>query len=142
MTGLPHGLRIEHLDEPLGLLTRSPRMSWRLPAGASLQLGYRIRTDNGWDTGWVSDDRHLLVPYAGPALRSAQRVTWRVQVDTDLGRSEWSEPAGFETGLLDDGDWTAAWIEPGRMPDGPPGRRPAAMLRIEFDVPRPVVAAR
>jgi alpha-L-rhamnosidase len=142
MTDPAHGLRIEHLDEPLGLLTRSPRMSWRLPTGAGLQLAYRIRTDNGWDTGWVGDHHHVLVPYAGPELRSAQRVTWRVQVDTDLGRSDWSEPAWFETGLLDAEDWTAGWIEPGRMPEGPAGQRPATLLRVGFDVARPVVSAR
>ena len=28
------------------------------------------------------------------------------------------------------------------MPDGPAGERPAALLRFEFDVDRPVVAAR
>jgi alpha-L-rhamnosidase len=142
MTDLPHGLRIEHLDEPIGLLARTPRMSWRLPAGASLQLAYRIRSSNGWDTGWVSDRHHLLVPYAGPALRSAQRVSWRVQVDTDLGRSDWSEHARFETGLLAAQDWTAAWIEPGQVPAGPAGQRPATLLRVDFEVARPVVAAR
>ncbi len=47
-----------------------PGSSWR----------YRLRTDNGWDTGWVDSDRSLLVPYDGPPLTSAQRVQWQVQV--------------------------------------------------------------
>jgi alpha-L-rhamnosidase len=142
MSGAPHGLRVEHLDEALGIRTTAPRLSWRLPDGAREQRAYRITSDNGWDTGWVDSDRSLLVPYAGPPLASSQRVEWRVQVETDLGESPVSEPARFETGLLWAEDWRASWVEPGVMPDGPAGERPAALLRFEFDVDRPVVAAR
>jgi alpha-L-rhamnosidase len=39
-------------------------------------------------------------------------------------------------------DWAASWIEPGTMPAGEKGERPAALLRLEFDVERPVAAAR
>ncbi|MGY1846485.1 family 78 glycoside hydrolase catalytic domain [Blastococcus sp. SYSU DS1021] len=138
----PHGLRVEHLDEALGLRSTAPRLSWRLPEGAREQRAYRITTDSGWDTGWVGGDRGLLVPYAGPPLCSGQRVEWRVRVGTDLGESPWSEPASFETGLLWAEDWQASWVEPGRMPSGPKGSRPAALLRFEFDADRPVTAAR
>ncbi|WP_448628346.1 family 78 glycoside hydrolase catalytic domain [Geodermatophilus sp. URMC 64] len=142
MSGAPHGLRVEHLDEALGIRTTAPRLSWRLPDGAREQHACRITTDNGWDTGWVDSHRSLLVPYAGPPLSSSQRVEWRVQVETDLGQSPVSAPAAFETGLLWTEDWRASWVEPGVMPDGPKGERPAALLRFEFDVDRPVVAAR
>lgn len=142
MTVGPHSLRVEHLDGPLGIRTTSPRLSWRLPDGARGQQGYRITTDNGWDTGWVDGDQSLLVPYAGPPLASSQRVEWRVQVRTDLGESPESAPAAFETGLLWAEDWEASWVEPGIMPDGPSGERPAALLRFEFEVEAPVVAAR
>ncbi|MEU2349179.1 family 78 glycoside hydrolase catalytic domain [Modestobacter sp. NPDC049651] len=142
MSTAPTGLRVEHLDEALGIRTTAPRLSWRLPAGAREQQEYRITADNGWDSAWVHSSRSLLVPYAGPPLTSGQRVAWQVQVRTDLGESPRSEPAWFETGLLWAEDWQAAWIEPGTMPDGPAGHRPAALLRLEFEVPRPVVAAR
>jgi alpha-L-rhamnosidase len=105
----PFGLRVEHLDHPLGIDTAVPRLSWR---SAGRQRSYRIRSDNGWDTGRVDDERSLLVPYGGPPLRSAERVTWRVRVWTDQGRSDWSAPGWFETGLLSPADWTAPWIEP------------------------------
>ena len=142
MTGAPHALRVEHLDEPLGIRMEAPRLSWRLPAGAREQLAYRLRTDTGWEGEWVERDRSLLVPYDGPALTSAQRVHWQVQVVTDLGESPWSEQSWFETGLLWPEDWQASWIEPGRDPAGTPGDRPAALLRVEFDIDRPVVGAR
>jgi len=138
----PHGLRTEHLDDPIGLCRRAPRLSWQLPAGTRRQSAYRLAGDNGWDTGWVDSPDSLLVPYDGPALRSAQRVTWRVRVRTDRGESEWSDPAWFETGLLTPADWSASWIEPGSRPTGSAGARPAALFRCEFDVPAPVVAAR
>jgi alpha-L-rhamnosidase len=67
---VPYGLRVEHLDEALGICLTGPRLSWQLPDGAAGQVAYRIRTDNGWDTGRVDGDRSLLVPYAGPDLAS------------------------------------------------------------------------
>ncbi|WP_433381994.1 family 78 glycoside hydrolase catalytic domain [Actinoplanes sp. CA-142083] len=103
-----HDLRVEHLIEPLGILSPEPRLSWKLPAGAARQLAYRLRADNGWDTGRILDDRSLLIPYAGPSLRPAERVTWQVQVWTDLGEHDWSSPSWFEAGVLP----AASWIEP------------------------------
>jgi alpha-L-rhamnosidase len=142
VSSAPTGLRVEHLQEALGIRTTEPRLSWRLPDGAREQRAYRITGDNGWDTGWVAGGQSLLLPYAGPPLESGQRVAWRVQVETDLGESPLSEPGWFETGLLWTEDWRASWVEPGVMPEGPKGERPAALLRFEFDVDRPVVAAR
>jgi alpha-L-rhamnosidase len=125
--------RVEHLDHPLGIHTRSPRFSWRLPAGATRQEAYRIRTSNGWDTGRVDSDRSLLVPYEGPPLRSAERVTWQVHTWTDKG-GNWSEHAWFEMGLLHADDWTARWIGPREDDVPPPGERPAHLLRTPFTV--------
>jgi len=58
---IPYGLRVEHLDYPLGIHTAVPRFSWRLPDGVARQEAYRIRTSNGWDTGRVDGDRSLLI---------------------------------------------------------------------------------
>ena len=66
MSNVPTRLRVEHLDEALGIRTTAPRLSWRLPDGARAQEAYRITADNGWDTGWVGSGQSLLVPYAGP----------------------------------------------------------------------------
>ena len=131
MIGVAQELRVEHLGRPLGLLDPAPRFSWQLPGGAARQLAYRLRADNGWDTGRVASHRSLLVGYAGDALTSAQRVTWQVKVWTDLGEHEWSEPAWFETGLMSTSDWTAV-VDLART----------RWVRGVFDVGRPISRAR
>jgi alpha-L-rhamnosidase len=110
---------------------------------AASQLGYRIQTDNGWDSGRVESSESVLVEYAGPALRSGQRVTWRVKVWTDLGESHWSDPHSLELGLLEAGDWSTRWVAPVESDLPPAGRRPAMLVRGEFELPDlPVAWAR
>ena len=139
----PSRLRIEHLSDALGIGTTQPRLSWWLPDGAARQLGYRIRTDNGWDTGRVEGSDSRLVEYAGPRLGSGDRVEWQVKVWTDLGESDWSDPNVFELGLLEEDDWSARWIVPLESELPPAGRRPATLVRGEFELPDvPVARAR
>ncbi|XVQ06680.1 family 78 glycoside hydrolase catalytic domain [Spirillospora sp. CA-255316] len=141
----PTQLRVEHLAAPLGLTTPAPRLSWRLPAGSAEQRAYRIRGRAGardWDTGWVVSDRSLFVPYGGPPLASREEVRWAVRVRTDIGFSAWSEPGGWETGLLLPDDWVAAWIGPAEGEVPPPGFRPGYHLRGEFALEKAVTRAR
>jgi alpha-L-rhamnosidase len=116
---------------------RRPRLSWWLPQESVSQLAYRIRTDD-WDSGRVESREFLLVEYAGPPLRSRQRVNCAVKVWTERGESGWSEPIAWEMGLLDPDDWVAEWIEPPEADDpGPAGRRPPWHLRRGFVVEEP-----
>jgi alpha-L-rhamnosidase len=126
----PTRLRVEHLDDAIGIDVACPRLSWWLPDGAMRQMAYRIRTED-WDSGRVVGDPSVLVPYAGPAPVSGQRVSWQVKVWTDLGESDWSEPCFWEVGLGRD-DWDAAWIRPAEASLPEPGRRPAYQLRHDF----------
>jgi alpha-L-rhamnosidase len=135
-------LRVEHLDAPLGIHTQEPRLSWRLPPGTLRQIGYQIRTSNGWDSGRVESDESLLIPYGGPSLRSGERVEWSVKVWTDRGEGEWSPSSSFEMGLFHPGDWRAEWVTPVENSEAVPGNRPAVLLRYEFDVDSPVRSAR
>jgi alpha-L-rhamnosidase len=141
MDSRPYGLRVEHLDEPLGIHVTAPRLTWRLPAGSDHQIGYRLRADNGWDTGRVDSDASVLITYDGPQLESRQRVGWQVKVWTDLGESDWSQPSWFELGLLHPEDWRASWVRPAED-HGRPGMRPASLLRHEFSLRGPIVSAR
>ena len=63
-----------------------------------------------WDSGSVTSADPWVV-YGGPALKSATRYFWSVRVwaGSDLV-SDWAEPAWFETGLLNPGDWHGQWI--------------------------------
>jgi alpha-L-rhamnosidase len=128
----PRQLRVEHLgDSSLGIGDRRPRLSWQLPDGASRQTAYRIRLD-GRDLARVESAESVLVPWPADALASRRRVEWQVQVWTDEGESDWSQPAWFETGLLEPRDWVAEWIEPAEVVRAAPGNRPAYLLRHTF----------
>ena len=133
-------LRVEHLENPLGLDEPQPRFSWKLAdkrIGAA-QTAYRIEVSSGgatiWDTGRIASDASVLVSYTGPALSPHTRYGWRVRLwdhtKTDLG---WSAPAWFETGFLAPATpWPAAqWIAHPSLPKAP-AARPAAQLRKLF----------
>jgi alpha-L-rhamnosidase len=140
--GVPTRLRVEHLDEPIGLDVRRPRLSWWLPEGLVAQEAYELRID-GVESGRVDSDQHVLVPWPADDLVSGQQVSWQVRVWGDGTLSEFSEPVTLETGLLDPSDWSASWIEPAGSPEeGAAGRRPALVLRHEFVLDRPIDRAR
>ena len=109
---------------------QQPALSWWLPAGSSVQHAYRLRTDDGYDTGRVASPAQSFVrlPVFDRSRRCAQA---QVKVWTDLGESGWSDPVTLESGLLAARDWQARWIGP----DQEPGSRPAYWLRTTFDVP-------
>ncbi len=148
-------LRTEYLANPLGMGERHPRLSWRIAsdARATMQAAYEIQaaaTDADlargrglvWTSGRVASDQSVFVPYGGPALRSRSRTWWRVRVWDQAGRvSVWSEPAWFETGLLEPADWSAKWIAaPWAQADTMPS--PSPLLRKSFRVSGTVRSAR
>ncbi len=113
---------------------QEPALCWWLPEGASVQHAYRLRTDDGFDTGRVDSRVQSFVRL--PVFdRSRRSATARVKVWTDLGESEWSDPVGLEAGLLDDADWSARWIGVAEGQRPGKGRRPAYWLRTAFDAP-------
>ncbi len=117
-------LRCEHLDNPLGIDTPQPRLSWVLESRqrAQVQTAYQIlvasseallKADKGdlWDTGKVASDQTLHVVYAGKVLAPCQRCYWKVRAwDSDGATSSYSGPAHWEMGLLSPQDWHAQWI--------------------------------
>ena len=105
-----------------------PALCWWLPEGAAVQHAYRLRTDDGLDTGRV-DGRDQLFVRLPVFDRSRRSAAARVKVWTDLGESDWSEPVQLESDLLDEADWSARWI--GLADDERPttGSRPAAGSR-------------
>lgn len=121
-------LRVEYLPDALGIGERHPRLSWRLPSGASRQFAYQVATDGGEVSAWIESASSSLVPWPFAPLSSRQRVAWRVRTLTDAGESLWSDEAAVEAGLLDVADWQARWISPAEEVVAPPGERPAYEL--------------
>ena len=158
---IPQNLTCEYFTDPLGLDTRQPRLSWRAAATqrGARQTAYHIRVAESpdaletppegkpadgvlWDTGKVVSDTSVHVPYAGAALRSAQRCYWRVRLwDENDAVSDWSDAAFWEMGLLDSGDWQADWITPDWDEDVTQ-TQPAPLLRRDFSAEGGIVAAR
>jgi alpha-L-rhamnosidase len=148
----PDRLRCEYLDNPLGIDTAQPRLSWVLESKqrAEAQTAYQIlaatsetllKSDRGdlWDTGKVASDQTLHVVYAGKALASSQRCYWKVRVwDKDGKVSAYSRPAYWEMGLLAAQDWQGQWI--GRTTDT--NSLPAPMLRRAFTLEGKIKQAR
>ena len=111
-----------------------PALCWWLPEGSSVQYAYRLRTDDGFDTGRVDSQTQSYVRM--PVFDQSRRSTKaQVKVWTDLGESEWSDSVALEAGLLEDRDWTARWIGADEDPRPGKGSRPAYWLRTTVDVP-------
>lgn len=130
-------LRCEYRMDPTGLDVREPRVSWTLKSSrrGERQTAYRIRAASSreglirndadlWDSGRVTSDQTIHVPYAGLPLASRQTVWWQVRVwDREGEPSAWSAPATWTMGLLEPSDWQAQWIaDPSLAAQAPSGR--------------------
>ena len=119
---------------------QQPALCWWLPEGSSVQHAYRLRTDDGYDTGRVEGaiQSFVRLPVFDRSRRSALA---QVKVWTDLGESAWSDPVRLESGLLGEQDWQARWIGVQEAERPEKGSRPAYWLRTLIDVP-PAAGAR
>ncbi|CAG5082569.1 Rhamnosidase A [Thermobacillus xylanilyticus] len=144
-------LTCEYRTNPLGIGVRRPRFSWKLEGGRRgiLQQAYRlaVAAEDGdfdrpiWDSGRVESGESVLVEYGGPELASRTKYVWRVKVWDDAGREAASEPAVFETTLLELSEWRASWITPAASAIDPQTDA-AFLLRKSFRVKGGVKAAR
>jgi len=147
-------LRCEHLDSPMGVEVPAPGLSWQIQSTrrGTRQIACRIlaatspdrlspETADLWDSGRADSDTSVMVPYKGRNLRSRQRCWWKVIVWDESGAEIASEPAWWEMGLLNAGDWKARWMagkpaeQPGQIP-------PAPLFRKTFHLSKPVASAR
>ena len=151
----PTRLRTEYQDNPLGIDTDRPRLSWWSGdvRAAELQTAYQLMAashpdllamDEGdlWDSGRVEGRETVQVEYEGKPLTSGRRVFWKVRTfDSDGLPSPWSEPSIFEMGLLEARDWMGRWISAGQV-----GSRitpvPVPLFGRTFNLKQPVIRAR
>lgn len=123
-TGKPMALECDSLIKPLGDDSKTPLLSWKLEDGrtGAKQTAYRIFVASTpdrlagdhpdvWDSGRVQSDHTVDVAYSGPQLAPEKRYYWRVQSWDMHGKAyPASDVSWWETGLLDQSNWTAKWI--------------------------------
>ena len=141
-------LQCEHLENPLGIDTPAPRLSWMLPDGIAAQKSWTITvgTDslsvskgsgNMWSSGPVASGK-VLATYAGKALEPCTKYWWTVNVATDDGRNIPGPVASFETGKMCQDNWEGWWIYDTKDLE----LRPSGAFRKEFRTKGKVVSAR
>jgi alpha-L-rhamnosidase len=137
-------LLTENRPDPIGLDIKQPRFSWQLVSDKrnTMQTAYELRvgTDRSgltkgrnlvWNTGKLSSDQSVHVPYKGAPLEPDKNYYWQVRVWDNNGKtSAWSEPAVWHTAFFQPSDWKASWIEPGFEEDSL--RRPSPLFRKQF----------
>ena len=121
---LPSFLRCEYRQDPMGIDTARPRLSWVVESGqrGQKQTAYQVlvasspdqlKRDLGdlWDSGKMLGDQTIQVEYAGKPLQTRMHCYWKVRVwDRDGKPSRWSEPESWSMGLMKPEDWRARWI--------------------------------
>ncbi len=120
----PVHLQCDALTTPMGLDTPQPQLSWQLQDErfAAKQTAYQLEVaatsallltgkPDIWDSGRITSDKSVDVPYTGPALKPEQRYYWRVKVwDKDGKAYPASDVTWWETGLMDPSAWRGKWI--------------------------------
>jgi alpha-L-rhamnosidase len=137
----PSNLRCEGLVNPSGLDRTPPALSWNITSSmrGERQTAYEIMvasTPEGlagnkgdlWDSGTVSSDQTLYIPYGGGGLASLQQCYWKVRIwDREGNPSAWSQPSQWTMGLLAATDWKGQWITASRW-FMPPNLRPSGFI--------------
>ena len=156
----PGTLTCEYIQNPLGIAEPAPRLSWTLlsdkrnqqQSAYELEVSDKLSTPqqfkgNVWAAGKVESNQNIHVVYAGLPLKPFARYYWRVRVyDAQNNVSAWSQPAWFETAMLQATDWQAQWIGDDRKqfekPEDFYGDDPMPLFRKTFDATKKVAAAR
>ena len=144
------GLKSEHLENPIGIDSPNPRLSWQLndERQGAKQTAFRIivGTDsinvhngqgNSWDTGKMESE-DILVAYAGKALDYQTRYYWKVIVWNHEGEQSHSPVCFFETGMMGIRNWQGAWIGDGKDIE----YKPAPYFRKGFTINKTIQSAR
>ena len=163
----PVDLRTEYRVDPLGIDETAPRLSWIVKSDqhGEVQTAYQVlvagseaalakNSGDFWDSGKVASDDTTAIVYKGRALASRRMCYWKVRVwDKDGFVSDWSRPAIWSMGLLDQNEWLGQWIGYDKLRAdenaAPAARRrhtplflpPPPYLRKEFNIPHKVARA-
>ncbi len=156
----PQNLKCEYRSDPLGIDAKSPRLFWEVSSAfrGAVQSKYQVlvagdlakldlKQADLWNSGLVESNSSIQIEYRGLPLKSGQRCYWKVRTwDQKNNPSEFSEPAWWETGLLQEQDWQGIWIG-----DGAPapvsdslmyGDNPVPLFRKQFTLGKNIKSAR
>jgi len=148
-------LRVEYLDNPLGIDAVRPRLGWIAVSDAgrrgARQTAYTVLAASApdlldrdigdvWDSGKVASSETQHIVYGGKPLDSEDSVFWKVRLWDENGNAGlWSETASWTMGLLGREQWQGLWI--GWKNDVKPTReqpKPNIYLRRAFTVGKAV----
>ena len=116
-------LRCEFMENPIGIDVEKPSLSWEIEADARgiKQTGYHILVASSleklnanegdlWDSGLIRSDLSTNVLFDGIPLDSRTTCYWKVKTKTNLGTSDWSQPAQWIMAFTNNEEWEATWI--------------------------------
>ena len=119
----PVNLMCEHLINPIGIDTHSPRFSWQLEDKRqnACQQAYQLfigsdslKVAQGEGDIWTTPKTasgDILVTYKGKSLQPFTKYYWAVKLwDKDGKESPLSAIASFETGMMSIRNWKGSWI--------------------------------
>ena len=120
----PVKLSCEYLNNPSVVDVHQPRLSWKNVADegerGQKQTAWQIRVASSekalnqpdlWLSDKVMDNESNRIVYQGETLQSRQDCWWQVRVwDKNNVASDWSEPAFWHMGILNQSEWQAKWI--------------------------------
>jgi len=118
-------LRCEYRVNPLGIDVARPRLSWimRDARRGARQTAYQVLVASSreklsrnegdlWDSGRVESSLTNQIEFGGRPLASRMECHWKVRIwDAEGVVSEYSPPAVWTMGLLEDADRQALWIQ-------------------------------
>lgn len=145
------GLKCEHLINPIGIDSPSPRFTWQIDAmhtgvqqsAFAIIVGtdsvdVAVGTGKQWESGKIIGSQSLAV-YKGEPLAPFTKYYWRVKLWNESGNAMQLSPvASFETGMMDSKNWRGNWISDTRDSNV----KPAPWFRKEFAATKEIESAR
>ncbi len=156
----PENLQVDNHHLPLGIDNENPSFSWVVGDHnrGAMQSAYRIIVSSNpehleqtigdiWDSKKVNSGKSFRITYAGKPLNSKTRYYWKVMTwNADDQPSLWSKSNWFETGIFNENEWQAEWIEDKTpLPEKDEDyydRMPAPLFRHSFDLKKSIKKAR
>lgn len=144
-------LKCEYLINPIGIDSPQPRLTWQMSdsrEGAAQKSWQIIVTSQEnlissdekivWNSEKINSSENL-VKYTGPALKPFTRYSWKVIIwDKNGKKSQSSQDAFFETGMMERSNWKGTWISDSRDEN----LKPAPYFRKEFTAGKKILSAR